>query len=83
MGRCTGIHNWLSASASIKIFCVLWSTIYDKFEFYLESFVGQGLGWFKIDVPLLSYVFIIILLLATIKVAGEPEYFTKKAESLW
>lgn len=87
-GGSEGIIEWAGAPGytigyllqhPLKIFCVLWSTIYDKFEFYLESFAGQGLGWFKIDVPLLSYVFIIILLLAAIKVAGEPEYFTKKS----
>lgn len=66
----------------LKIISVLGKTIFEQFDFYLRTFLGGGLGWFKITVPwFVITIFLVCLLLSTVKVQGEPEYLTKSGRA--
>lgn len=62
----------------LKIINTIGSTAYEQFDFHLQTFLGGGLGWFKIDVPwFIILLCLFCLLLSAVKVQGETEYFTK------
>lgn len=61
-----------------KIINTIGSTAYEQFDFHLQTFLGGGLGWFKIDVPwFIILMCLLCILLSAVKVQGEKVYFTK------
>lgn len=52
------------------------NTIINKSDFYISTFVGSGLGWFQIGLPMYLYLpFIILMLLCVFRREGEPKPF--------
>ena len=55
---------------------VLANTLTDKTEFYMQSLVGQQLGWVSLPISNVVIVgFIILILLSTLKCKSEKVYF--------
>ena len=59
------------------LFDVLNNTFADKTEFYLQSMLGQHLGWIQVELSnLIVMAFIVILLLSGFRARGENQYVT-------
>lgn len=60
-----------------KLVQMLFNTVADKSAFYLESIVGQKLGWIEIEISMVVVVgFILLFIFAMLKVRGEEQYVT-------
>ena len=60
-----------------KLIQMLANTVADKSEFYLESIVGQKLGWVEIEISRVVIVgFIVLFIIAMLKVRGDKQYVT-------
>ena len=60
-----------------KLIQMFANTVADKCEFYLESIVGQKLGWVEIEISRVVIVgFIILFIIAMLKVRGDKQYVT-------
>ena len=60
-----------------KLIQMLANTAADKAEFYLESIVGQKMGWVEIEISRVVFVgFLILFLISMLKVRGEKQYVT-------
>lgn len=60
-----------------KLIQMLANTVADKTEFYLESIVGQKMGWVDIEISRVVFVgFIFLFFVAMLKVRGEKQYVT-------
>ena len=60
-----------------KLIQMLANTVADKTEFYLESIVGQKMGWVEIEISRLIFVgFLVLFLVSMLKVRGEKQYVT-------
>ncbi len=62
---------------------VIANTIADKSEFYMQSLIGQKLGWVSLSISNVVIVaFIILLLASTLKGRGEKMYFKSSQKVL-
>lgn len=60
-----------------KLIQMLANTVADKTEFYLESIVGQKMGWVEIEISRVVFVgFLVLFLISMLKVRGEKQYVT-------
>ena len=60
-----------------RLIQMLANTVADKSEFYLESIVGQKLGWVEIEISRVVIVgFVILFIIAMLKIRGEKQYVT-------
>ena len=60
-----------------KLIQMLANTVADKTEFYLESIVGQKMGWVEIEISRVVFVgFLILFVISMLKVRGEKLYVT-------
>lgn len=60
-----------------KLIQMFANTVADKSEFYLESIVGQKMGWVEIEISRVVFVgFLILFLISMLKVRGEKQYVT-------
>ena len=60
-----------------KLIQMLANTVADKSEFYLESIVGQKMGWVEIEISRVVIVgFLLLFFVAMFKVRGEKQYVT-------
>jgi uncharacterized membrane protein len=60
-----------------KLIQMLANTVADKSEFYLESIVGQKMGWVEIEISRVVVIgFIVLMIIAITKVRGEAQYVT-------
>ena len=60
-----------------KLIQMLANTVADKSEFYLESIVGQKMGWVEIEISRVVVIgFIVLMIIAMTKVRGEAQYVT-------
>ena len=60
-----------------KLIQMLANTVADKTEFYLESIVGQKMGWVEIEISRVVFVaFFVLFLISMLKVRGEKQYVT-------
>lgn len=58
-----------------KLIQMLANTVADKTEFYLESIVGQKMGWVEIEISRVIFIgFLILFLISMLKVRGEKQY---------
>lgn len=64
------------------LFVLLCNTIYYKGEFYFETFLGNSLGWFEINIPLFTVIpYFIMLLIAGMRKKEEPLYLSKRVKT--
>ena len=62
-------------SQPMELVRMLANTLSDKTAFYLESLVGQKMGWVEIDISeVISMLFWLLLILASLKTKEEPMY---------
>ena len=62
-------------SQPLELVRMLANTLSDKIAFYLESLVGQKMGWVEIDISeVISMLFWLLLILASLKTKEEPMY---------
>ena len=60
-----------------KLIQMLANTVADKTEFYLESIVGQKMGWVEIEISRVVFVgFLLLFFVSMLKVRGEKQYVT-------
>ena len=60
-----------------KLVQMLANTVADKSEFYIESIVGQKMGWVEIEISRIIVIgFVILFVIAMLKVRGEKQYVT-------
>ncbi|MBR4139450.1 MAG: DUF2142 domain-containing protein [Lachnospiraceae bacterium] len=60
-----------------KLIQMLANTVADKSEFYLESIVGQKMGWVEIEISRVVLIgFVVLFIIAMMKVRGEAQYVT-------
>ena len=60
-----------------KLVQMLFNTVADKSEFYLESIVGQKMGWIEIEISRVVVIgFLLLFVFAMLKVRGEKQYVT-------
>ena len=60
-----------------KLIQMLANTVADKAEFYLESIVGQKMGWVEIEISRIVVIgFFVLFFLTMCKVRGEKQYVT-------
>lgn len=60
-----------------KLIQILANTVADKAEFYLESIVGQKMGWVEIEISRVVVIgFFILFFVSMFKVRGEKQYVT-------
>lgn len=60
-----------------KLIQMLANTVADKSEFYLESIVGQKMGWVEIEISRVVVIgFFILFFVAMLKVRGEKQHVT-------
>ena len=58
-----------------KLIQILANTVADKSEFYIESIVGQKMGWVEIEISRIVVVgFVVLFVIAMMKVRGEKQY---------
>lgn len=56
---------------------VMTNTLFDRTEFYVQSLVGQQLGWVEIMISnLIVIVFILLIAFSLFRVRGEKQYLT-------
>lgn len=61
----------------VVLFDVLNNTIADKTEFYVQSMLGQNLGWIQIELSnVLVLAFVVILMMSAFRARGEKQYVT-------
>lgn len=66
-----------------KLIQMLANTVADKTEFYLESIVGQKLGWVNIEISRIVIIgFLLLFVISMLKVRGEKQYVTS-AQKWW
>lgn len=59
----------------LELIKILANTLSDKTAFYLESLVGQKMGWVEIEIsPIIPMLFWLLLILSVLKVKDEPLY---------
>ena len=60
-----------------KLIQMLANTVADKSEFYLESIVGQKMGWIEVEISRIVVIgFLVLFIFAMFKVRGEKQYVT-------
>lgn len=60
-----------------KLLQMLANTAADKTEFYLESIVGQKMGWIEVEISRVVVIaFLILFFVSMLKVRGEKQYVT-------
>lgn len=60
-----------------KMIQILANTVADKSEFYLESIVGQKMGWVEVEISRIVFLgFVLLFFAAMLKVRGEKQYVT-------
>ena len=60
-----------------KLIQMLANTVADKTEFYLESIIGQKMGWVDIEISRVVFAgFLVLFLVSMLKVRGEKQYVT-------
>jgi len=60
-----------------KLIQMLANTVADKTEFYMESIVGQKMGWIDVEISGVVVIgFIILFFVSMLKVRGEKQYVT-------
>ena len=60
-----------------KLIQMLCNTVADKSEFYLESIVGQKMGWVEIEISRVIFEgFLVLFVISMLKVRGEKQYVT-------
>lgn len=60
-----------------KLIQMLANTVADKSEFYLESIVGQKMGWIEVEISRIVVIgFIVLFVFAMLKVRGDKQYVT-------
>ena len=60
-----------------KLIQILANTVADKSEFYMESIVGQKMGWVEIEISRIVVIgFIVLFVIAMTKVRGDKQYVT-------
>lgn len=60
-----------------KLIQMFANTVADKSEFYLESIVGQKMGWIEVEISgVVVMGFIVLFIFAMLKVRGEKQYVT-------
>lgn len=60
-----------------KLIQILANTVADKMDFYVESIVGQKMGWVEVEISRVVVIgFLIIFLISMLKVRGEKQYVT-------
>lgn len=61
----------------VTLFDVINNTFADKTDFYIQSMLGQNLGWIQIELAnVLILAFAIILMLSAFRARGEKQYIT-------
>lgn len=61
-----------------KLIQMLCNTLTDKIQFYVESMVGQKLGWVEIEISEIIVIgFVLLFFVSMLKVRGENQYVTK------
>lgn len=61
----------------VTLFDVLNNTFADKTDFYIQSMLGQNLGWIQIELAnVLILAFAIIIMLSAFRARGEKQYIT-------
>lgn len=62
-----------------ELFSILCNTIYLKGEFYFETFLGSSLGWFELNIPLITVLpYFILLIIAGMRKKDELVYLSRK-----
>ncbi len=70
-------------SQPLELVRMLANTLSDKTAFYLESLVGQKMGWVEIEISeVISMLFWLLLLLSALKTREEPMY-VKSGQKWW
>lgn len=70
-------------SQPLELVRMLANTLSDKIAFYLESLVGQKMGWVEIDISeVISMLFWLLLILASLKTKEEPMYI-RRGQKWW
>ncbi|MGN0335855.1 MAG: DUF2142 domain-containing protein [Lachnospiraceae bacterium] len=60
-----------------KLIIMLLNTVTDKIQFYVESIVGQKLGWVDIEISgIIVIAFAVLFFVSMLKVRGEKQYVT-------
>lgn len=60
-----------------KLIQMLANTVADKTEFYVESIIGQKMGWIEVEISRVVVIgFLILFLFSMFKVRGEKQYIT-------
>lgn len=60
-----------------KLIQMLANTVADKAEFYLESIVGQKMGWIDVEISRVVVIgFLVLFFVSMLKVRGEKQYVT-------
>lgn len=60
-----------------KLIQILANTVADKMDFYVESIVGQKMGWVEVEISRVVVIgFLILFLISMLKVRGEKQYVT-------
>jgi uncharacterized membrane protein len=64
-----------------RLFGLLCNTIYLNGDFYVDSFLGNSLGWLNLNIPLFAVIpYLVMLVLAGMRREGEPLYLGRKAK---
>ena len=75
------IHYFLSQP--LELIRMLANTLSDKTAFYLESLVGQKMGWVEIEISeVISMLFWLLLILSALKPKEEPMY-VRTGQKCW
>lgn len=70
-------------SQPLELVTILANTLADKISFYLESLVGQKMGWVEIEISeVISMLFWLLLILASLKTEEEPVH-VKTGQKWW
>jgi uncharacterized membrane protein len=61
---------------------LLGNTVYRNGDFYFSSFLGESLGWFELNIPLIAVIpYFVMLLVAGMRKQGEPQYLSRRAKA--
>lgn len=70
-------------SQPLELIRMLANTLSDKTSFYLESLVGQKMGWVEIEISeVISMLFWLLLILSALKPKEEPQ-FVRTGQKWW
>lgn len=62
-----------------ELFLIICNTIYIQGEFYFETFLGNSLGWFELNIPLITVLpYFVMLIIAGMRKRDEKVYMGKK-----